>query len=354
MTMHGDVSHDSEIPRSFVSTYGMPRKAAVEFWQERVSGLLDTQLRDPEGEGAFSQIDAYMLGRLSLSKIDIGPQLFSRSLRKIGQDGLDHYFLSFYETGCCRNRIDRFNTESQPGDLIITDLSQPLSAEVTKHSSIDIVLPRAILASKLSFPNDQHMRIVHRDEPLVRILRSHLATLANTAVGIKQRDVDNLEPITVSLIAAAMNGCGTEQTRPAIHTSIRSTIVVFIDNKLNNADLTPEYLSKHFGISLRKLHYLFQVDGGVSKFIQLRRLYKIKDMLTRPEMAGASIAEIAQCNGFSHTASFSRAFRKAFGVSARTIRAMSLEGQKLESALGSNGLSWSGWLQQMKYYSGSR
>lgn len=330
----------------------MPHKTAIALWQERVSGLLDAQLLDPEGEGAFCQAEAYMLGRIAVSQIDIGPQLFSRSLRKISQDGINHYFLSFYKTGSCRNRIDRFNTENQPGDLIITDLSQPLSAEVTRHRSVDIVIPRSILAARLDFPNDQHMRVIHRDEPLVKLLESHLTTLTSNAANLKLYDIKNIEPITLSLVAAAINGCGNDQTRSAIHACIRSTIVEHIDKNLHRPSLTPDHLSKCFGISLRKLHYLFQVDGGVSRFIQLRRLYKIKHMLSKPDLASFSISELAESNGFAHAASFSRAFRQAFGVSARTLRAMSLEGQNIEPAPGDKIASCSDWLQQMKYYSG--
>ncbi len=75
------------------------------------------------------------------------------------------------------------------------------------------------------------------------------------------------------------------------------------------------------GVSPRRLQELFQRNGTTaSDYIRATRLDAARRRLADPAFARISIAQIAENAGFADPAHFSRAFRRAFGVSPRAAR----------------------------------
>jgi AraC-like DNA-binding protein len=84
-------------------------------------------------------------------------------------------------------------------------------------------------------------------------------------------------------------------------------------------DLGPAKLGRELGMSRSKLYRLFEPVGGVAAFIQKERLRKAMELLN----AGSEqrpICVIATEVGFPDHSTFSRAFRREFGVSPRDVR----------------------------------
>lgn len=73
------------------------------------------------------------------------------------------------------------------------------------------------------------------------------------------------------------------------------------------------------GISRSALYRLFEPHGGVSAFIQGRRLDRIHALLAAPK-EHRKLSEIAYQHGFASDAHFSTAFRQRFGYSPREAR----------------------------------
>ncbi len=94
-----------------------------------------------------------------------------------------------------------------------------------------------------------------------------------------------------------------------------------IDQALQEPELGPAWLAERLQVSLRQLYRLFEARGEtVCRVIQHGRLSRCAEALANPGLARRSITQIAFQWGFTDSAHFSRAFKKAHGESPRAYR----------------------------------
>lgn len=94
----------------------------------------------------------------------------------------------------------------------------------------------------------------------------------------------------------------------------------FVEQHLDNPDLTPQAIADACDLSLRYLHKLFSsTPYSVSEWVRLRRLEAVHRGLRNPN-CHLSIGELAMRWGFNDQAQFTRSFRQHFGCTARDVR----------------------------------
>ncbi len=95
----------------------------------------------------------------------------------------------------------------------------------------------------------------------------------------------------------------------------------YIERYIDREECNPEAIAAHCGISLSYLYRAFQASGAtVMEHVRDVRLERAHAMLTSHGLRRLSISEIAYRNGFNSLSSFSRAFRRRFGVSPGDAR----------------------------------
>lgn len=337
-----------KIPYTVMDTHGLPARHAVQLWLECIEVMFNTRLRDENGSGAYSRVKACMIGPMALGSARIGPQAFDRPVGKIGRDGLDHLLLQFYVGGHCRDRRNKLADDTQPGDLWITDLGCPLATEISAAANISLVLPRSLIAPLLHRPDVHHQRIIKGHEPLARILRSHMQLLLQTAPDMTEVEAHAITLPTVELAAAALNGTCSEPCMVGVMVGMRLEIVRYVESRLACSQLTPSDIALHFGISLRKLQYMFAAEGGVAAFVQRTRLKRCRAMIIDPVLQSYSIENLASQCGFAHPPSFSRAFRRAFGMSPRCVRMLARQRVHIPEQGNWGQVGWHQWIRQMR------
>jgi len=103
-------------------------------------------------------------------------------------------------------------------------------------------------------------------------------------------------------------------------------VLGFVAAHLGDPGLSVVSVCRRFAISPRLLHRLF--EGHEQTFaatVRTMRLEQCARLLTDP-MDRSTITDIAQRHGFIDSASFSRAFRRHFGVAPREMRERSRGG----------------------------
>lgn len=95
----------------------------------------------------------------------------------------------------------------------------------------------------------------------------------------------------------------------------------YIARSLSLPDLRASDLAQHFGLSVRRVHQLFEPSGqSVSDHVNAARLDAAADMLANPGLSHMPIGHIGTDVGYLDVSYFNRRFRRRFGCSPRALR----------------------------------
>lgn len=108
--------------------------------------------------------------------------------------------------------------------------------------------------------------------------------------------------------------CGriAQERRDEYH-AYRQSIVAFVDERYNDADISLYMVADHFNISIYTLSRVFREAAGVGfkEYVTSLRIERAKQLLSR---GGVSVREVAEAVGFGNAAYFSQIFKSQTGV----------------------------------------
>jgi AraC-like DNA-binding protein len=338
-----------KLPRSVFDTRNFTRKRALSEWHENIGVMFDVRVRDPDDPLSYSRIDAFMLGDVMLVDGHTGAQSYDRSQRRIARDGVDHYLLQFYLSGSVGRRDGKDErARTRPGDVWITDLAQPLSSVAETADTVNLFVPRRILAPLLNAPDEYSMAILDGRRPLVTLLRNHLQAVLKEAPSMTTDEALAVITPTLELAASALNGVAREEAHASIEGALRDEVCRYVRSAPRNEPVTREAAARCFNISLRKLDYLFQPLGGFARWVRYERLAQARLMLADPNLVHMRIDEIAAANGFSHATHFVRAFRNHYDMTPGLLRALARERHlRSDPASHASNSSWQYWIRKL-------
>lgn len=317
------------IPRSVFDTSGLPPHKAFTLWQEQLDHLADVRLvREPEGFHA--RAEAVVFDRLVLGGIRNTTYTYDRSRFRIARDSIDHYMLQFYKKGRMICRKTGTGEAVRPGDMTLADMANPESVAIVDIDLVNLVVPRVLLEPLLAEPEVHGFRRFSGDSVLVKLLFDHVNALYTQSHHITLEQAVALVPSLLELCAAAINGVVGEETRSGASSSLAQAIRRYVGANALTANLSPDGIAAQFGISPRKLSYLFQGDGGIATYIQSERLRLARLALKDPAQRGRTIAEIAEAHGFTHRTSFIRAFERIYSLTPSQQRALAVDRRDMD------------------------
>lgn len=289
--------------------------------------MFDVRVNEVGSDGFCARLDAFMLDDLVLVDARVGGQSYDRSRRRAGRDGIDHYLLQFYLSGSVARRDEKGErTRTRPGDLWVSDLGQPVMSLAEDAEMLNLIVPRRLLSPLLKAPDHHAMRILPGDTPLVALFRDHLQALLHMAPSMTNEDAARVSAPTLQLAAAALNGSAErEDVTQGVGAALCGAICRYVRAHLPGPDMTREHVARHFGISVRKLDYLFASRDGFASWVREERLARVHEALRDHGQLHLRIEDIANAHGFSHKANLGRAFRAFYGLTPGQVRAMARE-----------------------------
>jgi AraC-like DNA-binding protein len=335
------------VPRSVLEVRGLAAKQAIAVWQESIGVLYDVRLRKSTDDRFYFHADAFHFGDIVLTSYKCLAQSFDRSRVRIGRDGLDHLTLQICLQGNHGRRDGPSDDRAGPGDLLVADLAQAQATATSDFDSLNLTVPRRLLAPLLKAPDEQNLRVVSGKAPLTVLLRNHLQGLYQAAPDIGSGDAEAVVRPTLELAAAAINAAVAEENAAAVRLALTDDMRHYVDDHIVDQGLTAENVAAHFGISTRKLYYLFEPHGGFSSYVREARLRRCRAELIDPDHRHESIADIAERHGFNHRKSFIRAFRRSFDVTPREMRAFAVEGRRSFFEPGEGRTMWH-WIRELR------
>jgi AraC-like DNA-binding protein len=314
----------SQLPPVQKLTYSLSSSTnphAVEQWRDNLSQVIETRISEQNGTPFYARMSASAVGHALFMQTESCAQEMVRSPRLIRANEYDHLSICVVQSGEHRADQNGASVALKPGDVLFTHHARPSKGAYTHFKCLRLHIPRA-MAPRFLRDRDVNGVVLKGSLAGARLLARHIEGLWDSLTELTP------EEITASVEASFLMASGNLHAnvpllpdhREAVGRTYKRTIQSFIDERLHDPRLGPDMICAAFHVSKSKLYRLFEPDGGVASFITARRLDHCREQLkTRGREAG-SISSLAYACGFNSDVSFSRAFRRRFGVSPRDVR----------------------------------
>jgi AraC-like DNA-binding protein len=312
---------------TLIRTSDLPAKRRHDAWLEVVCdtlGLLDVWIdRDAplEGEIEVGQVGSVGVGRVQTTT----RHSVHRTAGLIRRDSTQAYRVVLPLTGRLSLAQDGRATRLEPGELAVYDFARPY----------DLSYDSAVRLAVFSFP---HEALALPAGALAGVTAVPItpddgaAALAGPLLHRVALDHESYQPVSAGRLATVMTDLVTtaiaeriEQagalTPDAQDRTLLLRVNAFIEEHLDEVDLSPRVVAAAHHVSLRHLHRLFEAqDVTVAAWIRQRRLERCRAELADASLRSLPVSAVGARWGLPDSAHFSRLFRRTYGVSPTDYR----------------------------------
>jgi AraC-like DNA-binding protein len=316
-TLPPDAARAETLPCLHETTRHLPPSQQFDSWREANASFLIHHIPPSRPASYEAEATTWSFGRLALTKAETPGGAYSRTAECLRRDGLDHWCFSMALQGSRVHRTRDQISMMQPGQIMLDSLAQPFEVARTRSSWLFLYLPRDLLPETSGLGYDS--RILNTPEG--RLLAEHLRLLSAELPRMSASEAERMAEATQAMIALAL-APGARAEQPVSGPVAAAQIMrlrALIRANLGSATFGPARLCRLAGISRSQLYRLFEVHGGVALCIQRERLAAAHRALSNPADQ-RSISEIGESVGLFDPSSFSRMFRRSYGVSPRELR----------------------------------
>jgi AraC-like DNA-binding protein len=299
-------------------------------WRDYVDRSLDSSLsRTQMANGFKGEIDTYVLKDMVYLDLRTDPLSLARTNTRISRDTVRDYVFHVAVEGIIESVTGSFqlckSAQFVPG-ILAADMGQPMRmVRPTSARVLAFFLPRAMVEAEIPDAESIHGRVVAYTSPLTRLIRDHLLALCNDLPSMPEADAENAIRTCAQLILAAFNKQMrmSSGAKAAVQSAMRGQIQRYIQANLYQKNLSPESILRTFALSRPTLYRMFENEGGLGTYIRNCRLREAAEELVG--MRQTAIMEIAYGQGFNSASDFTRAFRRAYGMSPQDFRALGMD-----------------------------
>jgi AraC-like DNA-binding protein len=298
----------------------LPARERFELWRASMAPLFDlAPTARPEIEHFAAAATVYHLGDLLLAEAWTRGACLWQGNRQSRRQTPDLLMLQLQTAGEGLAVSGHLDLHIQPGTLTLVDLAEPYLSEDEGFSCLSLIVPRAILAPRLTAPLPPGGLMLPAGHALGVILAAHLRTLWNTLPAINRDDLPLVTDTLLDMVVNTFSNVQRQAPYPAAGQRKLPELLAYIDQHAHEP-LDTERLCKQFGYSRSAIYRLFAPYHGVGAYLRQRRLAGCYRELRSPFRPASSLAKIAQRWGFADHSHLTRQFRQTFGVSPSQVR----------------------------------
>src|SRR5215475_6764000 len=291
----------------------LPAAEQFGMWHDAVSKAFVPLEATCRTEDAFGgELVVQDVGAVQLSDVSGGAVLVERSPRTIRCADPGYLKLGTQLRGYCLVTQDGREAPLVPGDLALYDTHRPY---------------------QLRFDSEFQMLVVMFPRELLDVRQEDLAKLTARRISgslvIKLRPEElartfELSTTVLDLLTAAFSEQLEDESAVSPETHRHALIFrikAFIDERLDDPELSSAVVAAAHHISPRYLQKLFEAEGTtVTEWIRRRRLVHCSRELIDRRFGSEPISIIAARWGLVDASHFSKSFRTAYGMSPREFR----------------------------------
>jgi AraC-like DNA-binding protein len=217
---------------------------------------------------------------------------------------------------------DRHVVELSAGMFTLWDSTRPMAFATGDHlRQVSLIVPEAQLLRRVPRVRDLIGRPLDARHGMGGLFADHFLALVQRFADMPLPSRHAVLAPTLDLLALCL-GAQTALPAPRLRLLMLEQAQRHIEAHLTDADLSVASIARHFRMTERNLHKLFEAtDTTVSAHIRDRRLAMCRRDLEGSTLAERQITEIAGHWGFDDPSQFSKLFRAAHGMSPRECRA---------------------------------
>jgi AraC-like DNA-binding protein len=273
----------------------------------------------------FARVRGWRLDRTLLFVREYGGVRHHRRER-IARDGFEHVVLHHVTSGELLSSAGDAQVRVEPGETLVYDTRKAMDSSARAVGLITVSLARNAARAAAGRLDKLHRRRISAQDGA--LLAALLRALVDEAPRLPPGAQHTVTRTLVDLLSVAINpaGSGARSDFHRLEYVRREAARRLIEAHLGDRDFTVRDITRETGVSRASLYRLFEAQGGVQRFIQLRRLQHLRDRLDDRDFDSQPLAELAPLSGFSGESHASRLFKQIFGISPGAYRAASIRG----------------------------
>lgn len=317
-------SSDTETPKIFRyrMTFPPDDSESFEAYRGMLAPVFDT-VRTPDARTPFQAvIDTHFFDGFFMTVQNCAsPVLMQRSQKHAARSGVDEIIVVKYLEGDHKITADGAQRMVAPGEIVVHDLSRAVTIEAEPSLFVSLTIGRETMERHLPSSEVPHGLVIGQGA-LRDALAGHLNQMLTLGPSVKQAESSVLSDMTLAMLAAAMRGIAEPLQDGRNSAVTMSALKAAIEHGLGDPEFGPQTLIQQFGLSRATLYRRFEPLGGVTAYIQERRLRNAYRALTGRAEAEIRIADLAYRHGFASPNAFTRNFRQLFGMTPSEARAL--------------------------------
>jgi AraC-like DNA-binding protein len=305
-------------PATFM-THPLPLSGQFEAWRGWYASVFDTVPRVPAAEGFRAKTVSWMLDGFGFSRVSTPPISISRTKILIRRNPVDHWCISLSKKSATEFRIGERRVTVPAKVPYVFSLGEEVSSERSQER-IQLYLARDSFQATAPLLDAARGTAIETSEG--HLLADYLLLLERNIPELRAEDGAKLARAVQAMICACLAPSADRiaELNGHIDLTLMERVRQAVRKNLRSPSLGPDKLCREAATSRSQLYRLLEKEGGVAHYIQRRRLSESFSMLCDPSNS-FSIGKVAEMLCFADGSSFSRAFRREFGMSPRDVRA---------------------------------
>lgn len=313
------------------STRELAKSRQLEAWREWYAGSFEVApLGAPDG-GFAGESEVWKLDGMALVSVSAPPLRAMRTRSLIRRDPTDHWVITIGKraaTGLISEGDQTLVPAGVPFVLSLGDFSAN-QRDLDDRIQLNISRDRfGAIASALDAARGRPVSTA-----LGGMLSEYIRLLERQLPGLTEEDARSLPEAVAAMVAACMAPSADRITtaRGQISATLKEKARRCILRNLRSPHLGSNMLCRELGMSRSSLYRLLESEGGVERYIQHHRMMESFAQLSDPSNT-QPIVVIAVELRMLDSSSFSRAFRRKFGISPTDVREAARAGLALSLA----------------------
>ncbi|MBL6612587.1 MAG: helix-turn-helix domain-containing protein [Reyranella sp.] len=308
-----------------IETLSLPPREQFDSWRAWYSSLLDTAVSTSPDDGFTARSEVWSLGGLTVGQCKAQAIASSRTKALIRRNPIDHWVLTVYTRGTVALRARNEAVIVQPGSPFVISLADEMATAKDEYERVQFYLSRNAFAGIASSLDEARAKPL--STPAGRLLADYMLLLTKNLRDLASDDGPRLVKAVEAMIGACLAPSADRlaNAQGEMDFTLMERVRRAVRAHLRSPSLGPDKLCREAATSRSQLYRLLEGEGGVAHYIRRQRLSESFVMLCDVSSA-LPIGRIAEVLCFADASSFSRAFRREFGLSPRDVRAASHAG----------------------------